>query len=253
MEHQRTRTGRARGNGSYTMPSWALTFALLASTIAAGSASSSAERRMLPNDGAELTQYRAIRRMHVKSDRLNHEGWMEARTELDDQGFRYEITSERGSEYVRNKVMRTVLQREQELIAAGQTGRAALTEDNYVFSDEDEGEDGYRYVLIKPRRKEVTLVDGRMVIAPDGSLLRVEGRLAKNPSFWTSLVNVTRHFATVDGVRVPVSTESIAKVKFAGQSRLDVSYEYESINGRPVTVAARQTLALASRSPSIPE
>ena len=64
------------------------------------------------------------------------------------------------------------------------------------------------------------LVEGRMVLTPDsGDLLRVEGKLSKNPSFWTSLVNVIRHFAKVDGVRVPVSTESVAKVKFAGRVR----------------------------------
>ena len=91
------------------------------------------------------------------------------------------------------------------------------------------------------------LVEGRMVLdADNGELLRVEGKLSKNPSFWTSLVKVIRHFAKLDGVRVPVSTESVAKVKFAGQSRLDVHYEYESINGRKVSVAARQMLASAA-------
>jgi hypothetical protein len=68
----------------------------------------------------------------------------------------------------------------------------------------------------------------------------VEGRLSKNPSFWTTLVNVIRHYARIDGVRVPIATESTAKVKFAGVSYLDVQYEYETINGRPVAVASRQ-------------
>ena len=91
------------------------------------------------------------------------------------------------------------------------------------------------------------LVEGRMVLdADNGELLRVEGKLSKNPSFWTSLVNVIRRFARLDGVRVPVSTQSVAKVKFAGQSQLDVYYEYESINGRKVSVAARRMLASAA-------
>jgi hypothetical protein len=80
-----------------------------------------------------------------------------------------------------------------------------------------------------------------MVLSQDGTeLLRVEGKLSKNPSFWTSLVNVIRHYARIDGVRVPISTESIAKVKFAGTSHLEVDYQYETINGRPVSVAARR-------------
>ncbi|MGH9309691.1 MAG: hypothetical protein ACRD1U_09980 [Vicinamibacterales bacterium] len=181
--------------------------------------------------------------MHARSDRFNHEGWLSAWTELDERGFRYEIVEERGSDYVRTKVLKAVLKREQELVAEG-PARAALTEDNYVFTEADGPDDGLRYVLMKPKRKDVVLVDGRMVLSPDGTdLVRIEGRLAKNPSFWTSRVNIVRHFANVDGVRVPVSTESIAKVRFAGESQLDVSYEYESINGRPVTIAARRVLA----------
>jgi len=42
-------------------------------------------------------------------------------------------------------------------------------------------------------------------------------------------------------VRVPVATESIAKLKLAGRSRMMVRYEYESINGRPVSLAARRS------------
>lgn len=196
---------------------------------------------------APLTQYRAYRRMHVKNEKFDQEAWMEAWTEFDAQGFRYEIVNERGSDYVRNKVLREVLKREQEVIAQGDAARADLSPTNYEFSEPDSHGAGVRYVLLKPKRKDVLLVDGRMVLSHDGNeLLRVEGRLSKNPSFWTSLVNVIRQYARLDGVRVPISTETIAKVKFAGLSHLEVQYEYESINNRPVSLAARQTLAAAN-------
>ena len=184
-----------------------------------------------------LQQYRAMRRMHAQSERFDHEGWMDAWTEFDSAGFRYQIVAERGSDTVRNKVLRTLLRREQELIATGDFGRGELTPDNYEFGPETSHGD-LRYVTIKPRRKDAMLIDGRMVLRVDGELLRVEGVLAKNPSFWTSHVEFTRHYARVDGVRVPVATESIARVKLAGRSRLNVGYEYESVNGRPVTTAA---------------
>ena len=38
-------------------------------------------------------------------------------------------------------------------------------------------------------------------------------------------------------VRVPVGVESIARVKFAGRSRLNIRYEYDTINGQPVRAA----------------
>jgi hypothetical protein len=196
---------------------------------------------------ARVTQYRAFRRMHAVNEKFNHEGWVDAWTELDEHGFRYEIVSERGSEYVRNKILKTLLRREQELISQGGAGRAEFSTENYEFQEAPAAVDGVRYVLLKPRRKDMLLVDGRMVLNEEGTeLLRVEGRLAKNPSFWTSLVNVIREFARLDGVRVPVSTESIAKLKLAGLSRMTVRYEYESINGRAVSLSARRTSASAA-------
>ena len=248
MSQQQTESSASRRNWGRRTSVWALSFSLVAGTAvlpAAGPSadSSSAPRFLSPSDEV-LTSYRAFRRMHAKSEKFNQEGWLDAWTEMDSNGFRYTIVSERGSDYVRNKVLKAVLQREQEIVAGG-ADRAALTEENYTFS-ESEPEDGLRYVILKPKRKDVMLVEGRMVLDADNSdLLRVEGKLSKNPSFWTSLVNVIRHFAKLDGVRVPVSTESVAKVKFAGESRLDVFYQYESINGRPVSVAARRMLASA--------
>ena len=195
---------------------WVLAFTVIAATAvspAAGRESSTAAR-FTPDE--PLTSYRAFRRMHAKSEKFNQEGWLNAWTEFDGRQFRYQIVDERGSDYVRNKVLKGLLKREQEIVAEG-PARAALTEENYVFGETGAEADGERYIQITPKRKDVMLVEGRMVLTSDGNdLLRVEGRLAKNPSFWTSLVNVIRHFAKVDGVRVPVATESVAKVKFAG-------------------------------------
>lgn len=253
MNHLGDYTASARLNSASFRPLWVVAFTLLLVVVvprieAQPEDESSSAVRTLQASEEPLTQYRAFRRMHARSDRFNQEGWLSAWTELDERGFRYEIVDERGSDYVRNKVLKAVLKREQELVAEG-PARAALTEDNYVFTEADGPDDGLRYVLMKPKRKDIVLVDGRMVLSPDGTdLVRIEGRLAKNPSFWTSRVNIVRHFANVDGVRVPVSTESIAKIKFAGESQLDVSYEYESINDRPVTIAAQRLLAAVNRS-----
>jgi len=184
--------------------------------------------------------------MHAWTEHAGQEAWMDVWTELKNGKFEYQIVSERGSDLIRSKVLRGVLGREQETINQGNSDKADLTPDNYDFGAAERDADGSQYVQIKPRRKDVLLVDGRMVLTPDGrDVVRVEGRLAKNPSFWTSLVNIVRHYARLAGVRVPVSTESTARVKFAGNSQLQVSYEYESINGRPVNVsAARQSAGL---------
>jgi hypothetical protein len=193
------------------------------------------------SDDQSLREYRGYRRMHAWSERGGQEAWLEAWTELKDGKFEYRILDERGSKTIRSRVLRVVLQREQELVNQGDADRADLTTDNYEFGDAGRDPDGSQVVPIKPRRKDVLLVDGQMVLTPDGrQLVRVEGRLAKNPSFWTSLVNIVRHYATLGGVRVPISSETTAKIKFAGTAQLEVAYEYESVNGRPVgTIANR--------------
>jgi hypothetical protein len=221
-------------------------------TLAAGSAMTSAESdaerllaaRFLARQEEPLQSYRALRRMHAWSERFNQEGWLDARTELKDGKFNYEIVAERGSDTIRDRVLRSVLKREKELVNSGDTSRAELTADNYSFAEAGRDSDGSHVVQITPRRKDVLLVDGKMVLSPDGGeLLRVEGRLAKNPSFWTSLVNIVRHYSRLGGVRVPVATESSAKVKFAGNAQLEVAYEYEMVNGRPVSLSAQRRAA----------
>lgn len=200
--------------------------------------------------GQPLREYRAFRRMHAYSESQKHEAWMDAWTELKDGQFSYQIVSENGSDAIRARVLRAVLVREQEMVNTGEAGRADLTTDNYEFTESGRDETGARVVQIKPRRADVMLVDGRAVLNDSGDLLRVEGKLSKNPSFWTSLVNIVRHYARIGGVRVPVSTETTAKVKFVGNAQLDVLYDYQTVNGRAVGLSERRSeelLRIAAR------
>ena len=111
---------------------WVLGFTVIAAMavvpLAGRAEESSATPRVTRDE--PLTSYRAFRRMHAKSERFNQEGWLDAWTEFDGREFRFEIVDERGSDYVRNKVLKAVLKREQELVAEG-PDRAALTDPRY--------------------------------------------------------------------------------------------------------------------------
>src|SRR5207245_9033181 len=88
---------------------------------------------------------------------------------------------------------------------------------------------------VKPRRKDVLLVDGSIFLQPvDGELARIEGRLSKSPSFWTRRVEIMRQYQRIGGVRVPVTVESVAHVLIAGRSTFRMTYEYQTINGQHV-------------------
>jgi hypothetical protein len=192
-----------------------------------------------------LREYRALRHLHAYSDNQKHEAWMVASTELKDGQFRYEIVSENGSEAIRTRVLRAMLTREQDMVNKGEAGRAEFTADNYEFTDTGRDETGARVVQMKPRRADVMLVDGRAVLNDNGELLRVEGKLSKNPSFWTSLVNIVKRYARVGGVRVPIAIETTAKVRFVGTSQLDVYYDYQSVNGRAIAVSEQRSEELS--------
>jgi hypothetical protein len=201
--------------------------------------------RFLARSDEPLRAYRALRRLSARNERFNKEGWLEAWTELDPAGkFRYEIVAEGGSGSVRNRVLRAALEGEREIVEQGDQARAALTADNYLFTLASRTDDVVELRSL-PRRKDRLLVDGSILLSADsGDLLAVKGRLARNPSFWTSRVDLVRRYGRIQGVRVPLSVESVARVKIAGPSAFSMTYEYESINGR----AAGHAVATAGAS-----
>jgi hypothetical protein len=181
-------------------------------------------------------QYRALRRLEAQSDKLGGSAYIEAWTNVEPgTGFRYEIVSEGGSSFVRGKVLKPWLENEKKMWASGDPERAAFTHENYTFDDRGPTADGLVRVAVKSRRKDMLLVDGSIFVNPDdGDLVRIEGRLSKNPSFWTRRVEIVRHYQRIQGVRVPIAIESVASVLMAGRSTFNMTYEYETINGAQV-------------------
>jgi hypothetical protein len=200
-------------------------------------------QRFLSRADEPLTRYRALRRLEARNNRFNLHGWMDVWTELTPDGrFTYTIVREGGSEYIRNKVLRALLANEEKLFATTDASRAAVTTDNYELQGTEAAEPGLVRLLVKPKRREVSLVDGAAVVTEDDAdLVRVEGRLAKNPSFWTKRVDVVRRYDRVGGVRVPTRLDTVAQVRLAGTSTLSMTFEYEMVNG--IHVAAADTVA----------
>jgi hypothetical protein len=76
--------------------------------------------------------------------------------------------------------------------------------------------------------------------AANGRLVRLEGRLARSPSFWVKNVDIIRRYDRIHGAVVPVELESRADVRFLGGATLHMTYSYSSINGQPVTPRKRR-------------
>jgi hypothetical protein len=202
--------------------------------------------RFLAVDDPDPWQYRALRRLEARNDHFDREARMEVWTEGDASGFRYSIVSEQGSDYIRNRVFRQTLETERQMWLAGTPDRAALTPANYMFEDRGPQPDGLLSLAVKPRRKEILLVDGAIFLDPgNNDLIRIEGRLAKSPSFWTRHVTIVRWYKRFAGIRMPVTLESAANILVAGRSTFRMSYEYESVNDQ--RVGSPEVLASSSR------
>ena len=162
--------------------------------------------------------------------------WMDVWTEFDDaHGLRYQVVAEGGNGYIRTHVLRAALDGEQKMWASREPQRASLSSDNYHFEDGGRAPEGLTTIGIKPKRKDVLLVEGAIFLQPDDAeLMRIEGKLSKAPSMWTRRVDIVRRYERVAGVRVPVSIESTAHVLIAGKSTFKMTYEYETINGQHV-------------------
>jgi hypothetical protein len=190
-------------------------------------------QRFLARPDEPITQYRARRTLEGHNERFNMHGAIEAMTELLPGGrFEFTVVSESGADYIRDKVLRPILETEAKVLASGAASRSAMTTENYEIGGGELAGPGLVKLFAKPRRKDVSLIDGAVFITSNESdLVRIEGRMAKNPSFWTTRVNLVRHYDRVGGVRVPVRLDSTAQIRFAGESTLSMVYEYESING----------------------
>jgi len=192
------------------------------------------------------SSYRAFRRLEARNGHLSDAAWMHVWTTADASGFTYEIVGQGGSDYVRDRVFVPALEAERTMWGAG--ARGALTHENYTFEDLGADPGGLAWIALKPRRKDVLLVNGSIFLRPDdGDLVRVEGALSRTPSFWTRKVEIVRRYDRVGGVRLPVAFESVANIRMAGKATFTMSYEYHTVNGLEVS-AGRAPTAAASVS-----
>jgi hypothetical protein len=182
-------------------------------------------------------RYRAERRLEASGS--GQRGWLDVQTQFTvASGMKYEVTAEGGSGYIRSRVLRSMLDEEQEMLARGTAPSVAISAANYRFAPESLNEDGLAVVGMRPLRKDRNLIAGRVLLTMDGDLLRIEGRLVKNPSFWVTRVELIKTYRRISGVLMPVSLETTAQLRLLGSSALRMTYHYSQIDERPVEAGA---------------
>jgi hypothetical protein len=211
---------------------------------ATGSSTESFERILARFNVTAPPAYRAFRRMDAGIPGSSKQGWMEAWTEFQPgRGFSFDVVNEGGHDYVRNKVLRNLLKNEQQLIARGQPLRATFNTNNYSFGDGGITDEGLQRIRLTAARQSDGIVNGSLFMDPEaGSMVRLEGRLVKSPSFWVRDVDVTWKFARLGGHIVPIEMTSTGRVRMFGRSTFRMVYEYVSIDGRPIDNGLKASL-----------
>jgi len=131
----------------------------------------------------------------------------------------YKITHTNGSSRGES-IVRHILEDESKAAASG-TAPGAITRANYVFQLEGEetlnGRPCFVLTLV-PKREEKSLLAGKAWIDKDTYLVcRVDGDMAKMPSWWLKSVHVTLDFDQVDGMWLQNRTRAVAEVRMVGR------------------------------------
>ena len=222
----------------------AIAASIVTATLVAAPATSNSSQtatdtvsRFLESGRPPLKAYRARRHLEASSRGGKMKAQLDAQTTLlADGAFSFEVLNESGSNLLRQRILRAALLEEQGNHNSAKLAESDFTRENYDFLVQESTRDSDLVRIgLAPRRKSQLLIDGAAFVRrDDADLVRIQGVLSKRPSFWTRKVEITRHYARVDGVRVPIEVRLDADVLLVGDSAFDMTYQYQAINGRPI-------------------
>jgi hypothetical protein len=182
------------------------------------------ERRM-SRQSATLCSYSALETYTLSNRHLHAGSEMKVRvTYHHDKGTKYQVISDT-SKGIAKRVFENLLH---EQTTAHREKSAGINSSHYEFDLKGEEGCGNRqcYKLqIRPRHRTRFLVDGfAWVDRRTYGIVRVEGRLAKSPSFWIKPPEIEQTFEARDGFWLPASNRSSTHVLFFGEADLTIAY-----------------------------
>ena len=192
-----------------------------------------------------LEHYSSLRTYHLECHCMSHKK-ADMMVRIDYQAPNkkdFTIVSESGSDSVRHRVFRKLLEAEQESMRDENQQRSAITPENYTFrvSDYQHTDTDEFYVLdAQPRSKNKFLFRGHIwVDAKDFAITKVEGEPAVNPSWWTVKTGFKRHYQKIGDFWLPETNESESKVRVFGTAVLTIEYgDYEITRASEATIAS---------------
>jgi hypothetical protein len=184
-----------------------------------------------------VTEHYTVYRSH---DETHPVAEMAVKTEYrKETGKSYTILSQSGSEFIRNHVLKTVLDREKTLNLPGIREASWLTSANYEMKLKPGGIqrlDGRDCLAlaITPRRKAANMIEGTLwVDASDGSIVRLEGSATQSPSIFTGPAQVMRQYVSVNGFGMATQARAVSDSFLLGQTVVTIDYRDYQIQLSP--------------------
>lgn len=136
------------------------------------------------------------------------------------------VISEEGSASIRKHVFHKLLKEETEASRHGSRESTRITPANYQFQmiGKETLDSGPAYILaVVPKTENKYLIDGKIwVDASDYSIVRIEGRPARNPSFWVRSVHFVHTYQKVGPFWLAASTRTTSDIRIFGPAELTI-------------------------------
>lgn len=143
-------------------------------------------------------------------------------------GKTYKVISRSGPPFLQRRVLDRILKDDAELSRPRERQHTLLISTNYAMNVQgtEVVQGRLCYVIgLHPRKHNFSLIDGKAwVAANDFSLLRVQGKPAASPSFWTGRPSIERGYMLIDGLSFAQHSRATSKGFFTGKSELDIEY-----------------------------
>jgi hypothetical protein len=149
----------------------------------------------------------------------------------------FKIISQSGSQWIIDRILKRLLDAEQEALNEENRERVALNSRNYDFSglEQQDTPDSCAYLLtVQPKIPSKLLYRGRIwVDGKDFAVCRIDAEPAKNPSFWIKKTAIRQSYLKVGDFWLPSENESISSVRGGGRAVLTIEYQnYEILAAR---------------------
>ena len=157
-----------------------------------------------------------------------------------DSGKSYTILSESGSTFIRNHVLRTLLDNEKNINLPGIREHSWFTSANYEMQLKSGGMqllDGRECLAltIHPKHKAPNMIAGTLwVDARNGSIVQIEGTASQSPSIFTGAAQVLRQYVIINGFAMATQARAVSDSFLLGRTTVTIDYRDYQIQLRPV-------------------